>query len=110
VEGDEHMFDMPHLSENGRVLIVNNKEIVLSENETATKNILLVGLIFNNEEYSCSEQELAETGGGKALDNVSVYAKNAVTYLNDLVEKEAKVSNFLRREGGLISLNPKFLD
>jgi len=110
VVGDEHMFKMPHLSGNGRVLIVNNKEIELSKNETATKNMLLMGLIFNNDEYTCTEQELAETGGGKALENISVYAKNAVKYLNDLVEKEAKVPNFLRREGGLIFLNPKFLD
>jgi hypothetical protein len=73
--------------------------------------VQLVSLIFSSDDYCCTEESFAQTAGGdKALENPSAYAKNAVDYLNDIIQKKTRVEKFLRRENGLISLNPKYLD
>lgn len=103
VSYDEHEYNMPHLSEDKKTLHVNDKEIALSN-----KNMLLLQLIFEDTDYCCSETLFATTYGGAALDAPTVFTRNAVNYLNNVIKRETQIETFIQRDGEIITLNSKF--
>lgn len=107
VEIEEHEYDMPHLSDDKRTLYVNDHEISLDK---SGKNKQLLSLLFENDDFTCTIERFAETGGEKALQNTSSYVKNTIDYLNSKVEKATGIKNFLKREGKVITLNDRFFD
>lgn len=104
---DEHEYNMPYLSDDGRSLHVNDFVFNL---EKSGKSRELLTLIFKDEMYSCTENRFAETGSKKALQDPAKYANDAVYYLNSKIERKTGIADFLKRSNKTIELNSRFLD
>ncbi len=105
VNNDEHQYELPHLSDNGRILFVNGDEIILSKHGEMTKSYAIANLIFNNDDYQCTNEALVDmAGSAKDRKSPKSFVDNAVKYFN----RKVNIPNFVRQSEGIILLNEKY--
>lgn len=105
VNNDEHQYEFPHLSDDGRILFVEGNEITLSKHGEVTKSYAIAHLIFNNDDYQCTNEALVDMAGGvEDRKKPRSFVDNAVKYFN----RKVNIPNFVRQSEGIILLNEKY--
>jgi len=103
----EHKHDMPYLSEDGETLYLSNGTVEVG---LSAKRKTLMGMIFANEEHSCSAEDFARASGEKAMQDPARNASNIVNQMNTAVLKQTGMTDLLEYSNGVISLHHRFFD